>query len=178
MGSSVGKEDYTIHEEGSRAFSMSLAVFWVPGLPSQGHMPGLTESWNNRSWHRAWLTTFPCVNSSSVYPDPTDSAESHSKCCQRQLTSHISSLHMIVFGLDTSPWCNQLGPSFQGWLHSGNTLATLCRKELVWATLFRKEATGMAQTLGTSLSFSKMFYVVWPNTANPDKKVRRDMHYE
>lgn len=121
-----------------RAFSISLAVFWVPRLPSHGHTPGLMENWNNSSWHGVWLTTLLCVNSSSVYPDPTDSATSHSKRCQRQLTSHISSLHMIVFGLDTSPWCNQLGPRSQGWFHSENTLAILCRKKLVGATVFRK----------------------------------------
>ena len=54
--------------EGCRAFSMSLAVFWVPGLPSHGHRPGLMENWSNSYWQGAWLTTLLCANSSSVYP--------------------------------------------------------------------------------------------------------------
>lgn len=101
------------------------------------HQASLENRYNS-SWHRVWLTTLLCVNSSSVYPDLTDSAASHSKCCQRRLTSHISSSHIIVFGLDTSPWCNQLGLRCQGWFHSENTLATLCGKKRVRSAVSRK----------------------------------------
>lgn len=37
-------------------------------------------------------------------------------------------------GLDTNHWSKQLQPRCQGWFHSGNTPAILCKKKLVWAS--------------------------------------------
>lgn len=122
---------------GWRAFSMSLAISWIPGLPSHGQCQACGDlGWQLLAWR---VTDDPSLCELII------GLFLSNRLCWvlREILWKAVNFQYIhptrnCLWLGHQSLYNQLGPRYQDWFHSGNTLATLYRKEQVWATVFRK----------------------------------------
>lgn len=143
-----------------RAASISVSAFWVPRFC--GHVGNLTHSMTDQLSLRELLIGSSLSNQPCWSGRVSQSALS--KAVNLTNTAYTDGLWV------RQSWFNQLRPRHQDWFpyedHSSNFI--------VGRTSFQKRGcrhgTNLVLHEHFSLSFSKMFYVVEPNTSNLHRK--------